>query len=63
MPVFVLVAVLFGPAPAAALGAIVALVQVRKAWEVRIGDVATLAGFALVTGLVARACPGPRPGR
>ena len=61
MPVFVLVAVLFGPAPAAALGAIVALVQLRKAWEVRIGDVATLAGFALVTGLVARAFQVPDP--
>src|SRR5262245_47961541 len=55
MPVFVLVAVLWGPAPAAALGATVALVQLRKAWDVKIGDVATLAGFALVTGLAARA--------
>jgi putative nucleotidyltransferase with HDIG domain len=55
MPVFVLVAVLWGPAPAAALGATVALVQLKKAWDVRIGDVATLAGFALVTGLAARA--------
>jgi putative nucleotidyltransferase with HDIG domain len=54
MPVFVLVAVLWGPAPAAALGATVALVQLGKAWDVRIGDVATLAGFALVTGLAAR---------
>jgi putative nucleotidyltransferase with HDIG domain len=61
MPVFVLVAVLFGPAPAAALGAIVALVQLRKAWDVKIGDVATLAGFALVTGLVARAGQVPDP--
>lgn len=55
MPVFVLVAVLWGPAPAAALGATVALVQLKKAWDVKIGDVATLAGFALVTGLAARA--------
>jgi len=53
--------VLFGPAPAAALGAIVALVQPRKAWDVRIGDVATLAGFELVAGLAARAGRVPDP--
>jgi putative nucleotidyltransferase with HDIG domain len=55
MPVFVLVAVLFGPAPAAALGAIVAIAQRRKALELMLGDVAVLATFPLVTGLAARA--------
>jgi putative nucleotidyltransferase with HDIG domain len=61
MPCFVLVAVLFGPAPAAALGATVALVQVKKGWDVRLGDLATLAGFELVAGLVARAGQVPNP--
>jgi putative nucleotidyltransferase with HDIG domain len=54
MPVFVLVAVLFGPAPAAALGATVALAQRRKAFELMLGDLAVLATFPLVTGLAAR---------
>src|SRR4029079_1740491 len=51
MPVFVLVAVLWGPAPAAALGATVALVQLGKAWDVRIGDLAPTAGVRLVRGV------------
>src|SRR3954469_1069402 len=55
MPVFVLVAVLFGPAPAAALGATVALAQRGKAWKVRLADLAILSSFPLVTGLAARA--------
>src|SRR5919107_2076684 len=58
MPVFVLVAVLFGAAPAAALGATVALValaQRRKAFELMLGDLAVLSTFPLVTGLAAQA--------
>jgi putative nucleotidyltransferase with HDIG domain len=55
MPVFVLVALLFGPAPAAALGAVVALAQLRKAWDVKLGDLAVLSAFPLVTGVAARA--------
>ena len=55
MPVFVLVAVLFGPAPAAALGATVALAQPRKAFDLMLGDAAVLATFPLVTGIAARA--------
>jgi putative nucleotidyltransferase with HDIG domain len=55
MPVFVLGAVLFGPAPGAALGAAVALAQHRKPWRFKLGDLAALSTFPLVVGLAARA--------
>src|SRR4051812_45124166 len=55
MPVFVLVAVLWGPAPASALGLVVALAQWRKPWNLKIVDVAVLPAFPLVTGLAVRA--------
>jgi len=55
MPVFVLVAVLYGPAPAAALGAVVALAQSGKGWDLKLGDLAVLSTFPLVAGLAAHA--------
>jgi putative nucleotidyltransferase with HDIG domain len=55
MPVFVLAAVLFGPAPAAAIGAAVALTQRRKAFELILGDVASMATFPLLAALATRA--------
>jgi putative nucleotidyltransferase with HDIG domain len=55
MPVFVLAAVLFGPAPAAAIGAAVALTQRRKAFILLIGDVASMATFPLLAALATRA--------
>jgi putative nucleotidyltransferase with HDIG domain len=53
MSVFVLVAVLFGPAPAAAVGALAA-VAIRKPWTVIAGDLAALSMFPLIAGLAAR---------
>jgi putative nucleotidyltransferase with HDIG domain len=61
MPVFVLVAVLWGPAPAAALGLTVALAQWRKPWNLKIGDVAVLSCFPLLTGLAAGLARVPHP--
>jgi putative nucleotidyltransferase with HDIG domain len=61
MPVYVLVAALFGPAPGAVLGAIVAIVQRRKAWVLRVADVAVLSCYPLVTGLAVRAAQAPDP--
>jgi putative nucleotidyltransferase with HDIG domain len=61
MPVFVLVAVLLGPAPAAALGATVTIAQRRKAWELMLGDIAVHTTFALAAGLAARAASVPDP--
>src|SRR3954454_20037831 len=55
MPVFVLVAVLYGPAPAAALGAVVALAQSGKGWDLKLGDLPVLSTFPLVAGLAAHA--------
>jgi putative nucleotidyltransferase with HDIG domain len=55
MPVFVLGAVLFGPAPGAALGAAAALAQYSKPWRFKLGDLAALSTFPLVAGLAARA--------
>jgi putative nucleotidyltransferase with HDIG domain len=63
MPVFILSAVVFGPAPAAVIGAAVALLQRRKAWSYMLGDVGTMATFQLVTALAVRAAePLVRPG-
>jgi putative nucleotidyltransferase with HDIG domain len=53
MPTFVLAAALCGPAPAAAIGAVTALVQRRKAWRLIAGDAAIFTAFPLVTGLAA----------
>ena len=61
MPVFVLIAIVLGPAPAAAVGALVGLVERNKAWEVRVGNTAVLSAFSLVAGLVARALAVPEP--
>jgi putative nucleotidyltransferase with HDIG domain len=61
MPVFVLVAVLTGPAPAAAIGATVMLAQRRKRWDYILGDVAVHSTFALAAGLAARAASVPHP--
>ncbi len=53
LPVFVLAAVLFGPAPAAAVAVCTALVGQRKDWQLRVGDAAVFTTFPLVAGLVA----------
>jgi putative nucleotidyltransferase with HDIG domain len=53
MPTFVLAAALYGPAPAAAVGAVTAIVQRRKAWQLVAGDAAIFTAFPLVTGLAA----------
>ena len=63
MPVFILVAVLLGPVPGAAVGALVGLVERNKAWEVRVGNTAVLSSFTLVAGLVARGLSVPEPAR
>jgi putative nucleotidyltransferase with HDIG domain len=55
MPILILIAVVFGPAPAAALGAATALLQRRKAWDLMLCDVASLATFPLAAALAARA--------
>jgi putative nucleotidyltransferase with HDIG domain len=55
MPVFVLTAAVFGPAPAAAIGATVAAVQRRKPLSHILIDVANMAAFPLAAGLFVRA--------
>jgi putative nucleotidyltransferase with HDIG domain len=55
MPVFILSGVVFGPAPAAAIGVAVALLQRRKAWSYMLGDAGNMAAFQLVTALAVRA--------
>ena len=54
LPVFVLAALLFGPAPAVAIAVATSFVQPRKAWSLVVGDVAIFALFPLLTGLAAR---------
>jgi putative nucleotidyltransferase with HDIG domain len=54
MPPFILAAVLFGPAPAAAVGAVAALSQWRKAWAFKLADLAAYLSFTLIAGLAAR---------
>jgi putative nucleotidyltransferase with HDIG domain len=54
MPIVILIAVEFGPAPAAALGAATALLQRRKAWRLVLCDVASLSAFPLGAGLAVR---------
>ncbi|MEA2245831.1 MAG: hypothetical protein QOH46_360 [Solirubrobacteraceae bacterium] len=53
LPVFVLAAVLFGPAPAAAIAVLSSLVQ-RKSWQLIAGDIGAYATFPLIAGLAAR---------
>src|SRR4051794_979109 len=55
LPVCVLAAVLFGPAPSAAIAVVASLVQRRKRWDFMVGDVAVYATFPLLVGLAARA--------
>jgi len=54
LPVFVLAAVLFGPAPAAALAVGASLVQPRKAWQLVAGDLGVYGTFPVLVGLAAR---------
>src|ERR687889_1307425 len=54
LPVFVLAAVLFGPAPAGALAVAASLVQPRKAWQLVAGDLGVYSTFPVVVGLAAR---------
>src|SRR3954452_22254797 len=54
LPVFVLAAVLFGPAPAAALAIAASLVQPRKAWQLVAGDLGVYGTFPVLVGLAAR---------
>src|SRR3954471_6880719 len=61
LPVFVLTAALFGPAPAVAIAVAASLTQPRKAWELVVGDLAVFATFPLLTGLAVRAVHGHVP--
>jgi putative nucleotidyltransferase with HDIG domain len=55
LPVFVIAAVLFGPAPAVAVAVASSFIQPRKAWQLVAGDLAVFGTFPLVTGMAARA--------
>jgi putative nucleotidyltransferase with HDIG domain len=55
LPVYVLAAALFGPAPALAIAAVALSTQPRKAWDLVAGDLAVHASFVVVTGLAVRA--------
>jgi putative nucleotidyltransferase with HDIG domain len=63
LPIFVLTAVLFGPAPAVAVAVAASLTQPRKEWQLIVGDVAVFASFPLATGLAANAIESYLPGR
>jgi putative nucleotidyltransferase with HDIG domain len=54
LPVFVLAAVLFGPAPAAAIALLVSLIQPRKSFALLAGDLGAYATFPVIVGLAAR---------
>jgi putative nucleotidyltransferase with HDIG domain len=58
LPVFVLAAVLFGPAPAAAVAVVATLVQPRKPWRFLAGDIGVYATFPVLIGLAARFASG-----
>jgi len=62
LPVFVLAAALFGPAPAVAIAVIASLTQPRKDWRLVVGDLAVFAVFPLLTGLAVRAVDADVPG-
>src|SRR3954470_21295350 len=63
LPIFVLTAALFGPAPGVAVAVAASLTQPRKARELVIGDLAVFATFPLLTGLASRAVEGMLPDR
>jgi putative nucleotidyltransferase with HDIG domain len=58
LPVFVLTAVVFGPAPATALAIAATLVQPRKEWQRLAGDLGVYATFPVLIGIGARAAFG-----
>jgi putative nucleotidyltransferase with HDIG domain len=62
LPVFVLAAALFGPAPAAAIAVAASLAQPRKDWQLVVGDVAVFSAFPVLTGLAVRAVDVHVPG-
>jgi putative nucleotidyltransferase with HDIG domain len=62
LPVFVLAAALFGPAPAAAIAVTASLTQPRKDWQLVVGDIAVFAAFPVLTGLAVRAVDAHVPG-
>src|SRR4051794_37809548 len=62
LPVFVLAAALFGPAPAVAIAVAASLTQPRKDWRLVVGDLAVFATFPLLTGLAVRAVHAYVPG-
>src|SRR3954470_7920364 len=62
LPVFVLTAALFGPAPAVAIAVAASFVQPRKDWKLVAGDLAVFAAFPLLTGLAVRAVHQHVPG-
>jgi putative nucleotidyltransferase with HDIG domain len=62
MPVFVLAAALFGPAPAVAIAVAASLTQPRKNWHLVVGDLAVFATFPLLTGFAVRAVHDHVPG-
>src|SRR5919197_4925035 len=55
LPTYVLTAVVFGPAPGAAVAVAASLTQPRKAGQLVVGNLAVFATFPLLTGLAARA--------
>jgi putative nucleotidyltransferase with HDIG domain len=63
LPVYVLAASVFGPAPAVAMAVVAAVTQPRKAWQLIAGDLGVFATFIVATGLAVRvasaAVPGP----
>jgi putative nucleotidyltransferase with HDIG domain len=61
LPIHVLVAALFGPAPAVAICVGTSLTQPRKAWELVAGDLAVSSTFPLLTGLAVRAVAANGP--
>jgi putative nucleotidyltransferase with HDIG domain len=54
LPLFVLAALLFGPAPAVAIAVTTSLIQPRKAFDLVLGDLAIFAAFPLATGVAGR---------
>src|SRR3954466_10894106 len=62
LPVFVLAAALFGPAPAVAIAVAASLTQPRKDWRLVVGDLAGFAAFPVPTGLAVRAVHAYVPG-
>src|SRR4051794_6496566 len=62
LPVFVLAAALFGPAPAAAIAVAASLTQPRKDWQLVVGDIAVFSAFPVLTGLAVRAVDTHVPG-